>query len=168
MDESIIFYIIAAVIYVISRLLKKKPEQPQQGPQPRQGPEKRPMSFEDILRELSGEEAVAEEEPYKQAPEKSRSQEVVEEIEEYPSEDYEEYDDEAKSVYHKSVSQAKDLKTIDQLVDYNQPREKILKEDEGTTVKKSSGAAQIARMLKNKNEAKKAIILSEIIQNKYL
>jgi len=167
MDESIIFYIIAGVIYVISRLLKSKPKQPPQGKQPQQGPEKRPMSFEDILRELSGEEAVAEEEPYRQAPEKSRSQEVVEEIEDTSSSNFEEYDDEVRSLYDKSVSEAKDLKTIDQLVDYNQPREKILKEDEGTHVKKTSGAAQIARMLKNKNEAKKAIILSEIIQNKH-
>ncbi|MFW5760869.1 MAG: hypothetical protein ACOCXH_07825 [Cyclobacteriaceae bacterium] len=168
MDESIIFYIIFAVIFIISRLLKGKRQPDGQGPNQEDGrPQRRPMSIEDILRELSGEEAVAEKEEYKPVPEKPRSREVVEEIEQKTERKYEQWDDEVKTTYERSVSAAKNLKTIDQLVDYEQPREKILKEEQVTT-NKASGAAKIARMLKNKSEARKAIILSEIIQNKYI
>lgn len=167
MEDSIIYWIVLGAIYLVSRLLKGK-KQPQQGPyQEEEGQRRRPVSFEDILRELSGEEAVAEKEEYKPVPEKPRSREIVEEAESKASQNLEQWDDEIKTNYERSVSAAKDLKTIDQLVDYNQPREKILKEEQVVT-QKASGAAKIARMLKNKNDARKAIILSEIIQNKYI
>lgn len=167
MDETIIIWIVIAVITLISRLLKGNKQQPQQGEHQGDRPQRRPVSFEDILRELSGEEAVAEKEEYKPVPEKPRSREMVEEAESRTRHNLEEWDDEVKTTYERSVSSAKNLKTIDQLVDYNQPREKILKEEQVVT-KKASGAAKIARMLKNKNDARKAIILSEIIQNKYI
>ena len=167
MDETIIIWIIIAVIGLVSRLLKGNKQQPEQGPYQEERPQRRPVSFEDILRELSGEEAVAEKEEYKPVPEKPRSRELVEEAERKSERNYEQWDDEVKTSYERSVSAAKNLKTIDQLVDYEQPREKILKE-EPVTIKKASGAAKIARMLKNKNDARKAIILSEIIQNKYI
>lgn len=166
MDETIIFYIVIAVFYLISRFLKGKPKEGEQS-QPQSGPQRRPKTFEDILRELSGEEPVAEEEEYRPVPEKPRSREVIEEAEERAENRYEQMDDEIKGAYEKSVSEAKGLKTLDEMVDYNQPREKILKEEKVIT-KRSSGAAKIASMLKNKKDARKAIILSEIIQNKYI
>lgn len=165
MDETIIIWIVIAAITLISRLLKGNKQQPEQGEYQGDRPQRRPVSFEDILRELSGEEAVAEKEEYKPVPEKPRSREIVEEAENRAGQKLEQWDDEVKTTYERSVSSAKNLKTIDQLVDYNEPREKILKEEQVVT-KKASGAAKIAQMLKNKSEARKAIILSEIIQRK--
>ena len=169
MDESIIFYIIAAVIYVVSRLLKSKPKEGT-NEYPDQDTQRRPMSFEDILRELGGETTVEEEEPYRPVPEKSKSQEklpdTISRAEPSRQQAFEKVDNEVKNLYEKSVSEAKKIKTIDELVDYDQPREKILKEAP-LIRKRNTGASTISKMLRNKSEARKAIILSEIIQRKY-
>lgn len=161
--DDIIVYLIFIAFALLSRLLgkKKEPKGPPEGsgggPAEPRRPQKTP-SFEELLREFSGE-----------GEEKQPAPATHEKYEEEEYDNYEEQyvrDEEAREVYNKSINQAKDLKTIDELVDYDKIKTK-LDESSEPAEQKNTLADQIRNQLKNPDEVKKAVIYSEILQRKY-
>ncbi|MGK7388836.1 MAG: hypothetical protein ACNS60_00730 [Candidatus Cyclobacteriaceae bacterium M2_1C_046] len=152
--------------------MTKKKEQappPQEGPSSQQDRERsyeRPKSFEELLREFSEgpQEAKRQEEPQE---EYMSYEDEEEDVESY--EDEYARDQEAREVYDRSVKQAKNLKTIDELVDYDQVKTKleIDKFDPYAIKKKNTLADSIRRDLQKSNEVRKAVIYAEILNRKY-
>jgi hypothetical protein len=167
MDESLIYIIILIIIYVVRFFLKKGEEPATRVPQdtefdyePTQKPSgpRRPTTFEELLEELGKkdyDEKEAEVEEY---------QPVYETLEDPYFQHSPDRDAEARSVYEKSVSQAKKFKTIDEQVDLKSvdiKKEIIVKEEPKVTESK------YARMMRNPQGLKDAIIMSEILNRKY-
>ena len=176
--DDIIIYLIFLGFALLSRLLTKKKDpavppkrtRSQEGAEEEYGGGQRPKSFEELLREFTEER---EPEP----PVRERRPEPVTEYTSYEDEPYqtENYEDEylrdqeAKEVYEKSVKQAKNLKTIDELVDYDTVKTKLDtdKFDPYSTQEKSTLADQIRNDLQKPDEVRKAVIYAEILQRKY-
>lgn len=177
--DDIIIYLIFLGFALLSRLLTKKkdPAAPPKRPRTQEereeeyGGGQRPKSFEELLREFSEER---EPEPTV----RERKPEPVSEYTSYEDEPYqtaesyeEEYlrDEEAKEVYEKSVNQAKNLKTIDELVDYDTVKTKLDsgKFDPYSKKDRSTLADQIRNDLQKPDEVRKAVIYAEILQRKY-
>lgn len=169
-DFKFVWYIIAAIIYFISRGKKKKKEQSRPGTENIPSPQNRPKSFEDLLKEIT-EGPQEESRPVEQTP-----VEVVENpyhVEEQKRQEQRRSegtrrafaDDESRKVYEDSIKMAEgaDLEFKPD-ESYSEPRlfkgevEKL--EDEWTI------ADEIRDGL-NTTEAKKAVIYSEILARKY-
>lgn len=168
-DISLIFYIILGILYLLSRVFKKKEQEP-----PLRGPEedmerdfgpdtsterRRPTTFEDLLREFTGQPSQ-EEQDFPQAPEKTEDDEQRREA-------IEEVDDEVKRVYDKSIRSAENLKTIDELVNIEEEPPKIERRIEEKRKKSSTPSNKYARLLKEKNDLKTAFVLKELLDRKY-
>lgn len=206
MDKELIFYLIFGLIYLLSRLGKKKRKkgqaappaqqsQPQQQPRPvtqqpqssnpgtNQQEEETPMSFEDILRQLSGEgrkkstpasEPVAQQpaEPPVRKPKPLVSEPVPQPTEPVPSPVYEtspqttEASDLWSAYKRKDKEKKSPHKAIEQVED--KPMEGIIK-FEGYEEKSDENplAEEIREMLKDKEDVRKAVVLSEILQRRY-
>ena len=207
MDKEIIFYIIFGLIYLLSRVGRKKrkksipqsPQQPQSQPQnrpvqsqpqpqaqpqPQPQPsrtvqsekEEAPMSFEDILRELSGEGRKKREEaqsvpapPVPQARKPLVSQPKPEPASE-PS---------YKGSVSEKNTEAADLWTAykddkqEQLTTHTSFKEED-REDRSLKfdvydqkAQENPLTSEIREMLKDKEDVKKAVVLAEILNRKY-
>lgn len=156
-DIQLILYIIFVAIAILTRVFKsKKKEQPQ--PQQQSGNDDyandapKAKSFEDLLKEFSG-EATTRREP---------QPEIISYDDQY------EIDDEVKDIYEKSVQEAKELKTIDELVDLEDDRHTgNFKHFAGYEEQVENENSEYAALLQDEEGARKAIILSEIINRKY-
>ena len=161
-DFKIILYIVIFVIYILAKTLKKSPsKQSPKRPRPKidaEAHEAEPMTFEDIFRELNVDKK-------KEKPVKVKNE--VEELESsYPS------DDEIQEVYKESLIQAEKSKTQEQIVRDNAKKKRTaaLKYDKFSAyeVKEiTSLASELGEMLKNPEDARKAIVLKEILDRKY-
>jgi len=164
-DFKILLYIIFFVIYILAKTLKKsKSKQSPKRPRPKidaETQEAEPtMTFEDIFRGLTNDKKKEKPEPV----------EVINEIEEfesnYPS------DDEIQEVYKESLRQAEKSKTLEQIV-YDNAKEKrvAIQEHEESTRRdveeRFTLASELGEMLKNPEDARKAIVLKEILDRKY-
>lgn len=158
MDKELLFYIIFVVIALLTRVFKKKGETPPaQAKKPKSNNSgKPPISFEDLLKE------------FEQGGSSSRKQqpEPVEEYEfaqEYPD------DDEIQQVYESSVRDAERMKTIDELVDLEDNRHSgSFRHFVGYAEhEKEEEENEFMEMLRDADGAKKAIVMSEIINRKY-
>ncbi len=162
-DYKIILYIIFFVIYIYAKTLKKpKPKHTPPKPGPNidaEAHEAEPtITFEDIFRGLTVDKK--KEKPVK----------VINEVEElessYPS------DDEIQEVYKESLIQAEKSKTQEQIVRDNAKKKRTaaLKSEKFSAyeVKEiTSLASELGEMLKNPEDARKAIVLKEILDRKY-
>jgi hypothetical protein len=164
MDESLIYIIILVVIYLIRFFLKSKEEVPRthipedhENMEIPEGP-RRPSTFEELLREM-GRKGYEEEEA-----EIAENQPEYETLEDPYYQYKPERDAEARSVYEKSVSQAKKFKTIDEQVYIENIEVKI---DEPIGRKKTVVSSKYARMMRNPENLKDAIIMSELLKRKY-
>ena len=163
-DFSLWWYIIAAVIYFFTRGKKKKGKQtsrPGTDNKPPQGP---PKSFEDLLREIT--EGRQEEQPtFEQEPVVISMQTEQSKKKEPPEESRAFADDESKRVYEESIKMAEntDLK-FEPAENFEQPR--LFKGDTSSDKQEPTIADEIRNGLSG-NEAKKAIIYSEILNRKY-
>lgn len=162
MDKELIIYIIFIVIAILTRVLKNKKGNapaPPRKPQEEDGSPKksqRPLTFEELLREFTGEGSA--EEPVKE----SRTEYA-------PTEQpysYEE-DDEVRQAYERSISEAKKLKTLDEQVSLDEPLTRLRPFDSYSTEEENNSADTILEALKDPDGARNAIILSEIINRKY-
>ncbi len=156
MDEGFIFYIILAVIALISQLLKKrKAAPPPPVSRPGQGkaqPQKKPFSFEEILKEFQAEilqeervpEPVAKpvETQRKPVPPRSRKPKA---FEAYEGASYETLETDSEEIDEKL---------------------KRYKRDEHYSLDKSE-RHPILDVLQSEDGPKNAIILSEILNRKY-
>lgn len=137
-------------------------------PETRRKREEQPSTFEEILRELTGE-----------SPLERRAQEVEEEDDyEHPfnqrkareaAEDAKEKIKENADSFGESVQQAKGARRISDKIDIEESigSKRLEVKTAKSGKKKKNTAASIARSLKNPESARKAIILSEIIRPKY-
>ena len=162
-DYKIILYIIFFVIYILAKTLKKpKPKHTPPKPRPNidaEAHEAEPtMTFKDIFRELTVDKK--KEKPVK----------VINEVEElessYPS------DDEIQEVYKESLIQAEKSKTQEQIVRDNAKKKRTaaLKSEKFSAYEVeeiTSLASELGEMLKNPEDARKAIVLKEILDRKY-
>ncbi len=152
-DIQLILYIIFVAIAILTRVFKsKKKEQPQ--PQQQSEAEEyetsspKPKSFEDLLKEFTGESTAVE-------------TEVTSYEEEY------EADDEIET-YESMDSNPKELKTIDELVDLEDDRHTgNFKHFAGYEEQEENVNNEFVEALQNEEGARKAIIFSEIINRKY-
>lgn len=174
-DYKFLIYLALSILWFLFRNKKKKPKNqrpnPQQGREEQSSQEKRPKTFEEILQELSGGSSEKSESP-QPVPEKrpETSYEFDQEVRSYDDQveegipmDNSYMDDTLKDLYKKGEQ----LKSIDELVDIEKvetsSRFKSFEEEE----EDNSFATDIKRSLSEPESAKKAIILSEILNRKY-
>jgi hypothetical protein len=157
-DIGNLLYIAFLVIYVVSRLIGRKKKQAGEQPATRK-PNKeeeetasRP-TFEELLREFT--EGAK--------PQKKKERRVGIPVEEEVFED-----DYVSERYQEAVQSAKELKTIDEQVDLNEPIKGLVsfeaydqEEDQSTT------ASDIYVQLTNPEDIKRAIVLKEILDTKF-
>ena len=162
MDEGFIFYIILAVIALVSQILKKrKIAQPPSGGNTGEGsprPQKKPFSFEDILKEL---QEVVEEKPVAESPGRTapvweeEKRELVPPRSRKPRQ-YESY--EGVDVKSQEVLET-DTEEISEKI------KRYKRDDHYNLV--SVTKHPILEVLESDDGPKNAIILSEIINRKY-
>jgi len=159
-DLDIILYIIIFVIYILAKTLKKpKPKHTPPKPRPNidaEAHEAEPtMTFEGIFRELTVDKKKEKPGPVK----------VINEVEELES-SYYPSDDEIQEVYKESLIQAEKSKTLEQIVHDNSKKKRVaILESEKFSAYRveeiTSLASELGEMLKNPEDARKAIVLKE-------
>jgi len=174
-DNKIWFYIIAAVIYFLTRKKKKKNQpqpnkasRPTEANRPQQQP--KPVSFEDLLKDIT--EGRTEEAPEAEVIEEQSMAPVYEER---PTEGKTKResirhfaDEESRRVYEASVARAAEYKSghdhkFEPDEDYiSQKMFKKSEVDSGPTI-----ADEIREGLHTTDNARKAIVYSEILNRKY-
>ncbi|MFY0685802.1 MAG: hypothetical protein JXQ90_01485 [Cyclobacteriaceae bacterium] len=185
-DIQFWIYLVFAAIYFIGKALKKKNKPPVNRPRPQSPLEteteladrpqtSRPATFEELLEEITGQKSLEPETP------------VEESVEEKPVPFYEEQkeiipvqkdesiemegrnrqfaDEESKRIYEESIKRAEGF-NIGFEPDEKFSSKKVLRStaEEET---ENEFASEIKSMLQNPDDAKKAIILSEILNRKY-
>jgi len=151
------------------------PDEPDESEQGRR--QKQPSTFEEILRELTGESPAR--------PKEQQAEQAEVEIEEKFEDDYEhpfsqhketksdsskaQKAEEEVGSFRKSVRQAKTARRITDKIDFEQEISSKRLEVKRTKAgrKKKNSAALIARSLRSPDSARRAIILSEIINPKH-
>jgi len=158
-DIQLILYIVFVVIALLARAFKSKNKnQPKPTAQKESSntSKPKPKSFEDLLKEF---ESTSSEEEYSQ---KDQEGEYKEYQNEYSS------DEKTEEVYQNSVREAKELKTIDELVDLDDDRHTgNFRHFEGYEEPEEDVRNEYQKLLESPEGAKQAIILSEIINRKY-
>jgi len=164
-DIGTLFYIILFVLYFISRAFKKKkkaakPMQQEEEVRERKSETgKKPTSFEELLRELSGDKGEEEEDdaPREQTAPREAERETFSS----------EREEDVRSTFERSVQAAKKASTIAErkIPTVETGRFKLFAlEDEG----ESPPASEYLRMLQDPQDVKKAIVLKEILDRKYI
>lgn len=166
MDDSIIYYIILFVIYLIGMLFKNKkgkpvtqhPEKQSRPPQPASGSPKRrmPTSFEELLEEFGREsdDEPEEEIVYEESPQQRQKYRTAA------------YEKEIQQTYEQSVRDAENMKTLDEQITAEDMERKILKEPDEDE-KAETRRSRYAELLRNPTGVRDAVILSEILNRKY-
>ncbi len=168
MDPELIIYLIFLAIVFIARLFKKsagKPGTPSSG-QGQSGPRRPAKSFEELLEEFTTgnqreePEEILEEE-YSTSGDYSR--------EEYESAGREEVGDDPYASPYGSYqgSQGSSLKTLDEMVEIEKVRTTTSLKSDEEEEEEESPVRELGDMLRNPDDARKAIILSEIIRRRY-
>lgn len=169
-DYKFVWYILAAIIYFITRKKKKKAADSRPGSENNPSPQAPGKSFEDLLKEITGDGQVENETP------KPRAHDEVAEYEEARLEEPEEQqrlegerrafaDDESRRVYEESIKRAEGF-DLEYKPDEHYHEPKLFKGDGETEEKEYTFADEIRDGLSS-NEARKAIIYSEILNRKY-
>lgn len=164
MDDSILYYLVLGAIYVLSKLFGKKKNQDipaevdeyEEVHTPK--PQKKPApTFEDILKELTGEEspvftAKEKQEPIKPAPDPVLATELVD----YQRRNIEalDEDDLIDIVPHKPIERKKP--------EFQRDAHFVVENDEEEDM-----ADSIEEMLSDYDGIRKAIILKEVLDRKY-
>jgi len=164
MDEQIWFYLIAALLYFLTRKKKKNASKKQPAEitvkgQPRQ--KKKPVSFEDLLKQITQEreEETVSESKKRQEPGKAEPDYTQEGNMRSFS------DDESKKVYEESVRQAEGYDLDYQRNDHYKSTQLVRRKNR--TSGTNTFAKEIKEGLRSGSEARKAIIYAEILKKKY-
>ncbi len=159
MDEGFIFYIILAVIALISQLLKKKkgapPPSSQGGGQAKPRPQKKPFSFEEILKEFQAE--VLQEEP-----------EVQPTVKPQPVKEQKKEASISRAKREKRYETFEGTSYEEATTDNEKLEEKLkkYKRDDHYDISEKE-QHPILKLLQSDDGPKNAIVLSEIINRKY-
>ena len=177
-DFKIWLYVIIGVVYLLSRMRKKsqQPTSEENEPQPTFGrpaasPEQKPLSFEDLLREIT--EAKQPERPVSQPTSSRRAYTDYDEEIEDEAKDLEQVDydyrkkDTIYQVYEDAKSQAfvkpsleETMKLEDTVIKFG--RFKVFDVEEGNTL-----VEQYKRELQDPEGFKKALVMSEILNRRF-
>ncbi len=164
MDREIIIYIIFLVIALLGRLMGKKKGQgqkPASSGQPSRRPKQPVKTFEELLQEFtSGKESSTESDVEEDWDD---WEEPVRKEKEYPRRNLEKSPEPSFTFDRKEK-----LRSLDELVDIDNIKTRTsltIEEDEEEEV--PADETGIREMLQNPEDARKAIILSEILQRKY-
>ncbi|XOV95083.1 MAG: hypothetical protein ACFHWX_10300 [Bacteroidota bacterium] len=168
-------YIIIGIIYFIVRSLKKKTPNSSEQPMPRSSQpqqsdtqRRKPLTFEELLKEFTNPEAGQD------------TEEAIEEVEEVERPERERVreefategstrrfsDEESKRVYEESIKKAEGFK-IDYSTDEKYHTEKLKAILHDHEEEESTFADDIKEMFNDPQDAKKAVVLSEILNRKY-
>ncbi len=160
MDLENLVYVVLAVIYFLSRVLKKRKEKPveeqEEGSQPKQ--KRKPISFEDLLKEF-GADQLDEKKEEAEEPEF----EEVEDVDEYSSR---RPDEEARTIFEKSI---KDAELVAKTKEPEDDKKLVFKEFKAYQEEEDSNelVSEIKELLQSEDGGKKAIVLGEILNRKY-
>ena len=164
MEFENFFYVILAVIYILSRVLRNRKKVAQDetlmDKQPKQG--KKRVTFEDLLKEFGVDQKDKEI--------KEVEREVVQEVEEIeePPREYKSLhsDEEAKSIFEKSIKEAELISEKEASAD---KKALAFEEFKPYQQKDESNefAIEIRELLQTPYGGKKAVILAEILNRKY-
>lgn len=181
-NPEYLFYIVFGLIYILTRGIRKRKKNvppPKSGHKPvDQGnghpAEKPQLSFEELLKELTGRTTKTQPEPVKEAdlepepepepvPEPEyKTKPLVSETKPLPSFD----DEKIRKIYERPTTDKK-RKTVSEIAaeqkETNSFRFKAFEIKEID----NKFAAELKKMLQNPEDAKKAIVLAEIINRKY-
>ena len=159
MDDNIIYYIILGVIYVISRVLKKKPEKDSGNPAPVEQTSPTPTTrqrspIEDLLKELSQEMGEEPERAKKPIPQ------VV---------DYNEGHARKIQPLVKREDAGRGDTSQENISKYIERDKPIFKRDEHFSVLGDENPTldRIHQLLEDENGIKSAVVMQEIFQRKY-
>lgn len=179
-DIQLITYIIFAVLYLIFKVMQKKKasnqDQNQEMPQQQQRPKKPAMTFEEMLRDFTGEpyetDTVEEEravrQPTQPPPPKKESQPEPPKYFSYENEYESEYDEKAQKTYQESIERGKKALTLDEQVGYEDikvGKVQIIEDDADSG--KAIPTHEYLEAFKTLDGAKKAFVHSEIFNRKY-
>ncbi len=174
-DLQLYIYLALAIIYFIARALKPaKKAKPPVGRQTMEEEEsapsapsgERPLSFEELLKEFTGQK---QSKPSPRQEEKSEKETVEVAMTDNEYRTYDEYDDYKTGEYAQYEQQykpARELKTIDEQVSLEEPIEKAFEEYE-IQQEGLIRAKKYRDLLTSQDTLKDAIILREILQPKY-
>lgn len=159
-------YVAFAIIYfIVKQVRKKKPNDiPQDGePQPYE-PQRKPVTFDELLKEFTQEKApVTEKEDVLY--EKAQTTVTAPSFDE--NRDQRRFaDDESRQIYEQSISQAEGYDLKFERDDHFTEKKPITISKKEEEEEKSAGQ-EIFESLQDVNAARKAIILSEILNRKY-
>lgn len=166
MDDSILYYLVLGAIYVLSKLFGKKKNQDipaevdeyEEPNTPTSGPAKKPApTFEDILKELTGEESPVFSKKEKEAPLQPTPKPVLAtDLVDYQKKNIEalDKDDLIDIVPHKPLERKKP--EFERDVHFAMPEE----DDEDM-------ADSIEEMLSDYDGVRKAMVLKEVLDRKY-
>jgi hypothetical protein len=184
-NPKIWFYLILGAIYLITRLRKKKPEAPpsseRQFPEastpeynaPSQGDKSRPLTFDELLREIT--QAKEPQQPTYQPTSIPKSDyvdyddDLKEEAEDLEDTDYEEYSrkevpnkayEEAKAAAFYRPSLEETMKIQDTVVNFS--KFKVFEEE-----KKRNLLEEYTTNLRDTEGLKRAVVLSEILNRRF-
>jgi len=157
-DIQLIIYLAFLGLYFLTRALSKR-KKSKARPARRQTSEKTstsPVSFEDLLRDFVGDDK-------KKQPKEEIIEPEIETVPEfegdYPS------DDEIDEVYKKSVSEAQRFKPLDKTIEIAPVSTKFKGYRE--EIEENTLADEVREMFGNLDDARKAIVLKEILDRKY-
>lgn len=167
-DFKIWVYLAFAAIYLISRAMKKKgpekkPQSPLQTAEEESPRKKAPASFEDLLREFTEEhehQETAESEVLAPNPVVAPAKQVQEEIR-LEGEKRHFADDESRAIYERSIKEAEGSEISYERDEHFKMKRREIEEEENEI------ASELKNMLKSPGDARKAVILSEILNRKY-
>jgi hypothetical protein len=157
-DFKVLLYVVFGAIWLISRIMKsrkKQNAQKEQSDQPYEEPKKE-VSFEDLLKEFTQggveeKKEISYEEP-----------ETYEESTEAEAISWKGSDEEATSVYEKSIRDAETIDMTDQGHNHHLKRFAVFEEEEEDTF-----LADLKADLSEEGGLKKAIIYKEILDRKH-
>lgn len=166
-DYKFLIYIALFIIYSLFKALNKKKPVTRQKTQDNSEPStSRPgKSFEDIIRELSG-EAPRDQRGLEFEEAKPLKNQVEERVldQDVDEEDFKNADETLKELYKKGER----LKSINELVDFKEVEKSTSRFEEfDEAPEENTFAREIREGLSDPNSAKKAIIYAEILNRKY-
>ena len=169
MDE-IWFYLIAAVIYFITRIKKKKdpkPTTPNTANTSKPTQQQKPVSFDDLLKEITEQRQVPSQEPPKEVVDYPSSKPTASTPKSISSEGRNRQfaDDESRRIYEESVRQAEGS-DLDYAPEPDYAGGKLFKGDQEIEEEETI-ADEVRKGLQSTDTARKAIIYSEILSRKY-
>lgn len=165
-DLKIWMYVIVGGIYLVTRMMKNrnKPSEGGSTPQDSYGPSKQPKSFEELLREFTEDRKAGQ---VTEQPQEAKKHVPAPEV--HQEEYFEEgrtrsfSDEESRKIYEDSIKSAE--KTDDLIKSREAFQSRMKREIQQQDTPKAS--SDILDMLRNPEDARKAVVLAEILNRKY-